>query len=603
MEVLGGPLLVVSSLLVVAGVLKLRAPDLAASALSAVRLRGGAAAVRLIALVEVAIGGLGVLFGGRAAASAVAIVYIGFAAFVAVALAKGVNALACGCFGRSDSPLGPMHLVLNLAGAAIGVAAAVWPVSGITGITQDPAQGVVVALAAVVAAYLAYLAFAVLPMTASMVRSPDKSAEATAPPSLEQRWVVDSADLLDRRLNRRSFITRAAMVGTALSVAPLDFILRPVTAYAAICSCAGTSCSCGALCCDGYTDFCCSIYGSNTCPPGSIAAGWWKADGSGLCDNGSPQPRYYIDCNAECGQNFTCQCGLGSCDHRKTACTNFRYGQCNADTGCVGAIVCRVVTCTPPWLWDPSCGTSSATDNFTRFHNAACLGHSGPIGGIVLAGDWNGDGITTPIVFAKGTWYLFDENGSVLHFGFGDPGDIPVVGDWDGSGVDSIGVFRNGTWYLRNGNGPGPADTVFEFGDPGDIPVVGDWDGSGSDSVGVFREGVWHLRNANSPGSAAWVFGFGDKGDVPIVGDWNGDGIASVGVFRRGQWFIRNQNSAGPADLSFFYGDVTDHPVVGDWLGSGVAGPGVVRPDSVLVRYELSTGSAQNAISLVVTTL
>ena len=78
----------------------------------------------------------------------------------------------------------------------------------------------------------------------------------------------------------------------------------PGSAYAAVCSCSGSSCDCGSRCCDGYTEFCCTLNGDNRCPPGSIMAGWWKADGSGFC--GPNAPRYYMDCNASCGG---CGCG------------------------------------------------------------------------------------------------------------------------------------------------------------------------------------------------------------------------------------------------------------------------------------------------------
>ncbi|MGH8947713.1 MAG: twin-arginine translocation signal domain-containing protein, partial [Acidimicrobiia bacterium] len=159
-------------------------------------------------------------------------------------------------------------------------------------------------------------------------------------------------------MSRRGFLRRLTMGATALAVTPLFYMSRPVTAYAAICSCSGSSCDCGSMCCDGYTEFCCSIYGENTCPSGTVPAGWWKADGSGICDNHlGPQARYYLDCNvATCGSGgFTCGCGNGNCGFRKSACTNFRYGQCHQEIACVGPIVCRVVTCTPPWVWDDSC--------------------------------------------------------------------------------------------------------------------------------------------------------------------------------------------------------------------------------------------------------
>lgn len=202
------------------------------------------------------------------------------------------------------------------------------------------------------------------------------------------KLVEKASAFLANRTSRRGFIQRSAFVGSALAVAPLQYALRPGTAYGAICNCSGSACDCGARCCDGYTEFCCTITGSNSCPPGTLMAGWWKADGSGFCDvNGQSMPRYYMDCNADCngcgcggsgicGQECTdcsCHCANGSCGNRKSCCTAFRYGQCNQHVQCVGQIVCRVVTCTPPWLLDPSCTQTVATDNNTRFHNAACL--------------------------------------------------------------------------------------------------------------------------------------------------------------------------------------------------------------------------------------
>ena len=87
------------------------------------------------------------------------------------------------------------------------------------------------------------------------------------------------------RTSRRSFLATTTMTATALSVAPVDFVLRPGTAYAAVCQCVpGQDCDCSSLCCDGYTQFCCTINnGANACPPGTFAGGWWKADGSIYC--------------------------------------------------------------------------------------------------------------------------------------------------------------------------------------------------------------------------------------------------------------------------------------------------------------------------------
>ena len=50
--------------------------------------------------------------------------------------------------------------------------------------------------------------------------------------------------VLDRRADRRGFLSRSALGATAFAVAPATFALRPTTAHAAICSCQGLDCNC-----------------------------------------------------------------------------------------------------------------------------------------------------------------------------------------------------------------------------------------------------------------------------------------------------------------------------------------------------------------------
>jgi len=198
---------------------------------------------------------------------------------------------------------------------------------------------------------------------------------------------------------RRSFLGRATMAATAMAVAPTDFVLRPTSAYAAICRCQGQGCPCGSLCCDGYTEFCCTLTGQNGCPPGTVAGGWWKVDGSAFCGGA---PRYYLDCNAQCGScgcgrngicsgacsGTPCGCAWGDCNNRKAGCVQFRYGQCHQELRCIGPIVCRIVTCTPPWVVDGSCTTASRTDNRTAQHHRPCL--DAPFGAFDAAVDVGG---------------------------------------------------------------------------------------------------------------------------------------------------------------------------------------------------------------------
>jgi hypothetical protein len=193
--------------------------------------------------------------------------------------------------------------------------------------------------------------------------------------------VDKAAGWLERRTSRRTFLQRVAVVGSAMTVSGLDYVLKPGTAYASVCGS-------GSTCASGWTALCCTInHGLNQCPPGSFAGGWWKADGAGLCGGSA---RYYIDCHPRC----QCGCGRGThfcaercwgctphcaregtCDERRVCHNVFRYGQCNQHISCSGPVWCRVISCTPPWKW-ANCSTSSATDDYTRSHNAPCLPRS-----------------------------------------------------------------------------------------------------------------------------------------------------------------------------------------------------------------------------------
>ena len=183
--------------------------------------------------------------------------------------------------------------------------------------------------------------------------------------SVAEKIVNRLAALGSHKSSRRGFLAAATLTGTALAVDPWGYLTKPQSAYA-------TSCGPGASCGDGWSAMCCSInHGKNTCPPGTFAGGWWKADRSSFCGG---HARYYIDCNAKPGTSFHCHCNQTNCDHRYVACNVFRYGQCNTQIHGVTAVVCRQISCTPPWiLYKGHCGTSSRTDNNTRLHTAPCL--------------------------------------------------------------------------------------------------------------------------------------------------------------------------------------------------------------------------------------
>jgi hypothetical protein len=191
------------------------------------------------------------------------------------------------------------------------------------------------------------------------------------------RLVSTASRLLERRTSRRGVLIRLAIGGSALAVAPLRYLLRPGSAMAVI-TC--RNCHPGALCCDGWTEFCCTINGGvNGCPPYTFMGGWWKCTnytGTKLCS--AQGVRYYIDCNRLPGRTCPhgCSCAEGSCHHRSTCCNVFRYGQCNTHVHKVTEVVCRMITCTNPGrLFPGQCSTHTLVDDLTCHHEAACLVH------------------------------------------------------------------------------------------------------------------------------------------------------------------------------------------------------------------------------------
>ncbi|RMF42832.1 MAG: hypothetical protein D6753_06555 [Planctomycetota bacterium] len=114
-----------------------------------------------------------------------------------------------------------------------------------------------------------------------------------------------------------------------------------------------------------------------------------------------------------------------------------------------------------------------------------------------IAGDFNGDGITTIGLFRDGRWMLdVDGDGQLTEardriFSLGQAGDLPLIGDFDGDGIDEIAVLR-GHQVLVDSNGDGRLDVndqVFQLDDTTGEIVVGDFDGDGRDEPAVIRPG------------------------------------------------------------------------------------------------------------------
>ena len=425
---------------------------------------------------------------------------------------------------------------------------------------------------------------------------------------MSTRLVGAASRFLDARTSRRGFLRRAALVGTALVAAPTTYILRPVTAQAAILP---SNCRAFDACNDGWTDFCVNVNQVNTCPPGSLIGGWWRAEGNTFCGGKS---RYYMDCHSSscscgCGSSgvcdhtctdFECHCNHDNCGERKVGCTRFRYGQCNNHHACIGPIICRVVTCVSPWEWDSSCTKTDAVAQVTYGHDATGLHPD-----IRPKGPYP----ARPAVLTGAGWQLGTSLGGSpsSSFNFGRPGDVPVMGDFSNAGVRTVGVVRNQRhgvagsehtlkWLLRLIEGAGEPDLLIDYGRSGDIPVVGDWNGNGVHTIGVVRGNRWLLRNSNSAGAPHYDFTFGEPGDTPVVGDWNGTGFTSIGMVRGGRWLLRTSPSGGPASHDFSF-EGSGVPVTGDWTGNGFTGIGWFSSGTWQIRNSLSSGAADSTFS------
>jgi uncharacterized membrane protein YphA (DoxX/SURF4 family) len=119
----------VAALLVWSGIRKLADPELTRGALRAARLPSSRLAVFFLATAEIVVGSLALLVSGPVWAWAVAMVYGGFAGFVALAKIRHFPIASCGCFGKPDTPPTRMHLIINLTavGGAVSYANAARP--------------------------------------------------------------------------------------------------------------------------------------------------------------------------------------------------------------------------------------------------------------------------------------------------------------------------------------------------------------------------------------------------------------------------------------------------------------------------------------------
>ena len=153
--------LTAAGVLALAGAAKLRSP--AAAAVAAAGLPVPVSLVRALGAGEVALAGACIVHPSSATAVALAVVYLAFAAFVGRQLRRADGAAPCGCFGDETAPASGWHLALDLAAAAVSIAAALAPPSwDAVAANGAGAAALIVGVGACI--YLAYLAYTALPI-------------------------------------------------------------------------------------------------------------------------------------------------------------------------------------------------------------------------------------------------------------------------------------------------------------------------------------------------------------------------------------------------------------------------------------------------------
>jgi len=157
------PYLAGSLLLLAAGAAKLRRPLGTRQALRTQGLPSAAWLVRGLGAVEVLLA-VGALAQVPGAAAGTALAYLGFTAFVVLALVRDRPLSSCGCFAGPDVPPTVLHVVVTLAAALAAVLVAVGDPAGLPGLAAaGPAAALAVAGSAALVAWLALLLLTRLP--------------------------------------------------------------------------------------------------------------------------------------------------------------------------------------------------------------------------------------------------------------------------------------------------------------------------------------------------------------------------------------------------------------------------------------------------------
>jgi hypothetical protein len=172
-EALAGPLTIAACVLGLSAGLKIADPAPTRGALRAMGLPWSRTAAVGLGGAELVIAVAALVVGSSLTIGFLALAYLGFAGFVAVALRRDTPLASCGCFGRADTPPTVIHLVVNLAFAAVATAVSVNPYGGIDQVLADqPAAGIPFVGFVALGVGATYLVLGSLPRTLAAMTDP-----------------------------------------------------------------------------------------------------------------------------------------------------------------------------------------------------------------------------------------------------------------------------------------------------------------------------------------------------------------------------------------------------------------------------------------------
>lgn len=171
MDVLLAPFVVAAALLTLAGAQKVVDPRNAVGAMRALGLPASDAAVRAGSGVELVVGVTALFVGSPTPAVVVALSYLVFAAFVAAARRRGTMIGTCGCFGHEETPPSLIHVVVDVALAAVAIGwAIVADRAPIDAVADSPAAGLPLVGLCALGAWLLFAVMTQLPRTLAAAR-------------------------------------------------------------------------------------------------------------------------------------------------------------------------------------------------------------------------------------------------------------------------------------------------------------------------------------------------------------------------------------------------------------------------------------------------